>query len=532
MKTDIEAPRPSVTRPVSLAELAATAGATPPAFPGAAPPAVAVTGVTLRAHHVRPGDLFAALPGSRAHGADYARQALAAGAVAVLTDPTGATRPALAGVPLLVHEQPRDVLGQLSSLIYGHPSRRLTLIGVTGTSGKTTTSHLIEAGLAGAGHTTGLIGTVQARIAGQRLDSTFTTPEAPDLQAMLALMVEHGVSHVAMEVSSHALVLGRVDGCAFAVGAFTNLSQDHLDFHLDLEDYFAAKSRLFDGRAAAEVVCVDGEWGRRLVRAGTVTVSTTGAVTGQPATWWADAVTVGETGAQSFDVHGPGGLRQRVHSRLPGPFNVTNTVLALACVYSATSGADLVAAVRAMATVDVAGRMERVRLGQDFVAIVDYAHKPAAVAAVLDALRAQHPAARIAVVLGCGGDRDSAKRAVMGAEAARRAQLVVITDDNPRSEDPAAIRAAMLAGALDVPASARGQMLEVGERRAAIRAAVEWAGAGDVVVIAGKGHETGQEIAGVVHPFVDRDELAAAIEDAAAARGGAGTGTGRPVGRG
>ena len=509
MKTDIASPRPSTTRPVPLAELAAVAGTAVqegPGGPGGQDGPV-VTGATLRAHQVRPGDLFAALPGSRAHGADFAADALAAGAVAVLTDPAGAARLA-PGVPVLVHEDPRRVLGAVSSRIYGDPSARLAIVGVTGTAGKTTTSYLVEAALAGAGHTTGLIGTVESRVAGERLDSAFTTPEAPDLQALLALMVERGVSHVAMEVSSHALALGRADGTRFAVGAFTNLSLDHLDFHPDMEDYFAAKARLFDGRAAAEVVCVDSEWGRRLVRPGTVTVSTVD----RAATWWSDRVEVAASGAQGFDVHGPGGFVRHLVSRLPGSFNVANSLLAVACV--AAVGGDVVVAADAIAGVDVAGRMERVRRGQSFVAIVDYAHKPAAVVAVLDAVRAQHRDGRVAVVLGCGGDRDTAKRPVMGAEAARRADLLVVTDDNPRSEDPAAIRAAMLAGALDVPAGERGEIVEIGDRRAAIRAAVAWAGSGDIVVVAGKGHETGQEVGGVVHPFVDRDELASAIDTA------------------
>ncbi|HEY0638059.1 MAG TPA: UDP-N-acetylmuramoyl-L-alanyl-D-glutamate--2,6-diaminopimelate ligase [Pseudonocardiaceae bacterium] len=503
MKTDIAPPRPSTTTPVALTALVDVAGLPP--HPGAA--GVAVSGVTLRAHQARPGDLFAALPGARAHGADYAANAVAAGAVAVLTDPAGAARLDGLGVPVLAHDDPRRVLGPVAARVYGEPSTKLAIIGVTGTAGKTTTTYLIEAGLARAGHTTGLIGTVETRVAGERLDSAFTTPEAPDLQALLALMVERGVTHVAMEVSSHALALGRADATRFAVGAFTNLSQDHLDFHPDLEDYFAAKARLFDGRAGVEVVCVDGEWGRRLVRPGTVTVSTTGA----DATWWADNVEVAPSGAQGFDVHGPGGFGYRMLSRLPGAFNVANTLLALACLDAA--GVDVRLAARAVAGVDVAGRMERVRRGQDFVAIVDYAHKPAAVSAVLDAVRGQHPAARVAVVLGCGGDRDTAKRPVMGAEAAARSDLLVVTDDNPRSEDPAAIRAEMLAGAFDVPADRRGEITEVGDRRAAIRHAVRWARPGDVVVIAGKGHEAGQEINGVTHPFSDRDELIAAIDD-------------------
>ncbi|HET8643535.1 MAG TPA: UDP-N-acetylmuramoyl-L-alanyl-D-glutamate--2,6-diaminopimelate ligase [Pseudonocardiaceae bacterium] len=507
-------PRPSTTRPVPVAELAGLARLTQLAGPSRRNQLAggAVTGVTLRASEVRPGDLFAALPGSRAHGADFAADALAAGAAALLTDPAGAARPAVAEavaesrLPVLVHENPRAVLGRLATHIYGDPSARLSVVGVTGTSGKTTTSFLIEAGLSGAGGVTGLIGTVQTTIAGERLGSAFTTPEAPDLQALLALMVERGVTHVAMEVSSHALAQGRVDGTRFAVGAFTNLSPEHLDFHPDMEAYFAAKAMLFDGRAAAEVVCVDTEWGRRLVTDRTVTVSTTG----ERADWWVGAADADPTGAQSFEVHGPDGLLLPVSTRLPGRFNAANTALALACVRAA--GADVRLAVPAIAAVDVAGRMERVRRGQDFVAIIDYAHKPAAVAAVLDAVRAQHPAARLAVVVGCGGDRDRAKRPVMGAEAARRADLLVVTDDNPRTEDPAAIRAAMLTGALDVPSGQRGEVTEIGDRRQAIRAAVAWAGPGDVVVIAGKGHEAGQEIDGVKYPFSDRDELVEAID--------------------
>src|SRR3954470_10891487 len=288
-------PRPARIDPVPLATLLARADARLIADrPDAAE--LTVTGTTLRAQHVLPGDLFAALPGARAHGADFSDQAIAAGAVAVLTDADGAERPALrdAGVPILVHADPRAALGEIAAWIYGEPSLQLAVLGVTGTSGKTTTSYLVDAGLRAAGLTTGLIGTVETRIAGERLVSGFTTPEAPDLQALLAVMLERGVTHVPMEVSSHALALGRVNGTRFAVGAFTNLSQDHLDFHHDMEDYFAAKARLFvddelraakgvvcvddELRAAKGVVCVDDGWGRRLagMAPDAATVSTTG----------------------------------------------------------------------------------------------------------------------------------------------------------------------------------------------------------------------------------------------------------------
>ncbi|WP_199433344.1 UDP-N-acetylmuramoyl-L-alanyl-D-glutamate--2,6-diaminopimelate ligase [Qaidamihabitans albus] len=500
-------PRPSLIEPVPLTTVVARADARLIADPGA--PEVAVTGATLRAHQVLPGDLFAALPGARTHGADFAAEAIAAGAAAVLTDEAGAERRALveADVPVLVHADPRGVLGSVAAWIYGEPSLKLSVLGVTGTSGKTTTAYLVEAGLRAAGRTTGLIGTVETRIAGERITSAFTTPEAPDLQALFAVMVENGVTHVPMEVSSHALALGRVNGTRFAVGAFTNLSQDHLDFHRDMEEYFAAKSLLFDGRSTIEAVVIDSAWGQALVTPQTVTAST------EPETqaaWRATDIAITPAGEQSFVLHGPDGSSAAATLPLPGEFNVANAVLAAAILDSA--GVSLDQIVTGLATVEVPGRMERVYLGQPFTAVVDYAHKPAAVTQALQALRTRTNG-RIITVLGCGGDRDTAKRPMMGEAAARGSDLVIVTDDNPRSEDPAVIRAAMLAGARTVEPAHGGEVIEVPDRRAAIAAAVEHAEAGDVVLVAGKGHETGQEVQGVVHPFSDRDELEAAIRE-------------------
>ena len=516
--TDSPAPlRPYRTEPRPVRGLAALAGAR---TVGRAE-GVTVTGITQRAQDVQPGDLFAALPGRCAHRADFAPAALAAGAVAVLTDPAGAARSALrelpavveGSVPVLVHERPRDVLGVLAAHVYGEPSTALAVLGVTGTSGKTTTTFLLDGALRAAGAHTGLLGTVVSRIGQETLPSAFTTPEAPDLQALLALMVERGVTHVSMEVSSHALAFGRVTGTSFAVGAFTNLSQDHLDFHAGMDDYFQAKARLFDGRAATEVVCIDTEWGARLVRPGTVTVSTTG-----PASWQAERLAVTGTGLQSFRALGPGGVAVPVTLRLPGIFNVANALLALACAVAI--GVDPAAAAAGIGEVDVPGRMQRIDVGQPYLALVDYSHKPAAVAAMLAAVRAHRDSAhidstqstgRVILVLGCGGDRDTGKRPMMGAAAASAADLLVVTDDNPRTEDPAAIRAAVLDGARTVPVELRGEVVEVGDRRAAIEAAVAAAAPGDVVVVAGKGHETGQEINGVNHPFSDAEVLTAAI---------------------
>jgi UDP-N-acetylmuramoyl-L-alanyl-D-glutamate--2,6-diaminopimelate ligase len=481
---------------------------------------VTVTGVEQRSTHVRPGDLFVGVVGAKAHGAGFAAAAVAAGAVAVLTDPAGADLLADAelGVPVLVHGEPRAVLGELSALAYGNPSERLLVVGVTGTSGKTTTSYLVEAGLVAGGHSAALIGTIGTRINGRPVSSALTTPEAPQLHAMFAAMVEQGVNAVVMEVSSHALALGRVDGTQFDVAAFTNLSQDHFDFHAGFEDYFAAKARLFDPasrvHAGSAVVCVDDEWGRRMVDiAGpfTVTVSTTG----RKATWTASDVVAASGDGQTFTINGPVTARARL--RLPGRYNIANALLAVATC--AAAGVDAAVAAAALETVEVPGRMQPVDRGQDFLAVVDYAHKPAALEAVIAGLRTQ-TAGRIAVVVGAGGDRDAAKRPLMGEAGARGAELLVITDDNPRTEDPARIRDALAAGAYAVPAAERGEVRVIGDRAAAIAAAVDWADSGDVVLVAGKGHEAGQEIHGVKHPFDDAEVLAAALGERGGPRAG------------
>jgi len=487
-----------------LAALAGWLGVTPPAGNPT------VTGITHASGQVRPGDLYAALPGRRTHGARFAREAVAAGAVAVLTDRAGRSLTVTAGVPALVVSDPRAVLGALADRVYGEPTAALAVLGVTGTSGKTTTAYLLEAGLSAAGHRTGLIGTVETRVAGRPTPSPLTTPEATVLHATFAAMREAGVTAVAMEVSSHALELGRVGGVRFAVGGFTNLSQEHLDFHPSMEEYFAAKRRLFDGRCRAEVVNVDDGYGRRLVRPGTVTVS----AAGDPvAAWRVSDVGSAPGGGSSFVVHGPGGFRSGAGIRLPGPYNVANALLAVAML--AAAGVDPAVSLPALAGVRVPGRMERVDAGQPFLAIVDYAHKPDAVTAALAALRPLTKG-RLIVVLGCGGDRDRGKRPLMGAAAARGADLVVVTDDNPRSEDPAAIRGEMAEGVRSVLGAGPGAgWLEVADRAEAIAEAVRLARPGDTVLVAGKGHEQGQEVAGVVYPFDDRVVLQRVIEQAA-----------------
>lgn len=487
-----------------LGELAARLGRPVPAADAGAD--VQITGITHDSHAVHPGDLYAALPGASTHGARFAGEAVRTGAVAVLTDPAGRRLAGPTGVPVLEVDDPRAVLGEVAAWTYDNPSADLMVLGVTGTNGKTTTAYLLDAGLRAAGCTTGLVGTIDTRVAGERVSSQRTTPEATDLQALFAVMRERGVGAVAMEVSSHALALYRVAGTTFAAGLFTNLSQDHLDFHGDLERYFAAKAMLFDGRCAHEIVNIDDAYGRRLVRPGTVTVSAAGA---PGATWRADGLRRGPTGPSAFTVHGPGGARAAASVRSPGAFNVANALLAVAALV--TVGVALQDAVRGTASLDVPGRMEQVDRGQAFLAVVDYAHTPEAIAGALQALRPL-TRGRLIIVLGGGGDRDRAKRPLMGEAAARGADLVIVTDDNPRSEDPAGIRAGILAGARRAGGSDTAQ-LDIGNRREAIAEAVRQARADDTVLISGKGHEQGQEIAGVVHPFDDRLVLAELLDE-------------------
>lgn len=502
-------PRPQTTPGLGLSDLSGLLGdhrIEPAGNP-------ALTGVSLRAQHVRPGDLFAALPGNTVHGAAFVDDAIAAGAVAVLTDRRGLTAISAEGppsVPVVVVDDPRSVLGAVSAAVYGDPSARIPVIGVTGTSGKTTTCYLIEALLTRAGYRPGLIGTVQTRIDHEPVASSLTTPEAPDLQALFAVMAERGVTAVAMEVSSHALSLGRVAGTRFAVGAFTNLSQDHLDFHHDMEEYFAAKSLLFDGRAAAEVIGVDDEYGRRL--AATHPGAQTASASGVPADWSVRSVEPGPAGTQDLALQTPTGVLTGRLS-LPGAFNAANALMALACVRAAGIEVSDECAAAAFGSVVVPGRMERIDAGQPFLAVVDYAHKPAALTAVLQATARELPG-RLIVVVGAGGDRDHGKRAQMGANAAAWADLVIVTDDNPRSEVPATIRAALLDGARGPVRRERpgaADVREIGDRAEAIRVAIGAAGPGDAVVIAGKGHEQGQEVAAVVHPFSDRAQVQSAL---------------------
>ena len=468
-----------------------------------------LSGITLDSRSVEPGDLYVALPGAHVHGAAFCADAVAAGAVAVLTDPDGRARAVASGVPVFVLADPRARLGEIACWVYGDPSSRLRLIGVTGTSGKTTSTYLIEAGLRAAGHLTGLVGGVELRVGRERLASSLTTPEAPDLQGLFAVMTERGVTAAAMEVSSHSLALGRVAGTAFDVAVFTNLSQDHLDFHADMEDYFRAKASLFMPPVLG-VVNIDDKYGRRLAAEAPVPVTTFSPAGRDEADWRAADVRSGADGS-TFRLIGPGGIEADVSVGLAGVFNVANAVGALVALVEA--GIRLEDAVAGVAACPgVPGRLERVpSAGLGVTAFVDYSHKPGAVEAVLRSLRPVTQG-NLIIVLGCGGDRDRAKRPMMGAAAASLADVAILTSDNPRSEDPLAILAAMLGGVLSVPRSERGRVIVEPDRAAAIGQAVALAAPGDVIVVAGKGHETGQYVAGAVLPFDDRQVTAEALE--------------------
>ncbi|WP_104815680.1 UDP-N-acetylmuramoyl-L-alanyl-D-glutamate--2,6-diaminopimelate ligase [Kitasatospora sp. MMS16-BH015] len=495
-------PRPSGAAALPLTEVARFLGL-PPVEGGQ------VTGITHDSRAVRPGDVYVAFGGANAHGASYAGQAAAAGAVALLTDAAGAELAAGSGLPVLLVESPRAAMGTLAAEVYGRPSERLLTIGITGTNGKTTTAYLVEGGLRGAGKVPGVIGTVEMRVGEQRIKSERTTPEATDLHAVLAVMGEAGADALVMEVSSHALVYGRVDGVVYDVALFNNLTPEHLDFHPDMEDYFRAKAKLFQpDKARLGVVNRDDAYGRRLAAEAPIPVTTFSAKGDEAADWRAVDVQLGPVGS-TFRVLGPGGAEADASVPLPGPFNVANALGAIAALV--TAGLPLAAAVAGVAAVPgVPGRLERVDAGQPYVAVVDYAHKPDALQAVLESLR-EVTKGQLHVVIGCGGDRDPYKRGPMGGIAARLADTAVLTSDNPRSEDPLAILAAMLGGAVEVPEAERGEVLVVPDRAEAVHQAVARAHAGDTVLVAGKGHELGQYVKGENRPFDDREVLREAI---------------------
>ncbi|MEG3614851.1 UDP-N-acetylmuramoyl-L-alanyl-D-glutamate--2,6-diaminopimelate ligase [Isoptericola haloaureus] len=514
--------RPAVLVPRRVADLVARFDLTT-AVPG--PDAAAeVTAVASDNRAVAAGDLFVALPGARAHGAAFAADAVSRGAHAVLTDPAGADRLRDLTVPVLVTDDPRTLLGPVAAWVHGAPAERLTTFGITGTNGKTTTTYQLDHLLRSLGRRGGLVGTVETRSGDRVLPSRLTTPEASDLQAVLAAMCEDGVDSLSMEVSSHAIAMHRVDGVVYDVAGFTNLSQDHLDFHGDLPTYFAAKAELFTpARARRGVVVVDDAWGERMAAAATVsveTVRTTAPAPDSPAADWTVSEVVPHGTGSAFTLTRTDGLSLRTSTSLPGHFNVANAALAVVMVLaSGVDPQDVVAALEAGdgLSARVPGRMEVVGPGGDGHprVVVDFAHNTDALELALAALRPT-TTGRLAVVFGATGDRDPGKRPAMGAAAVAGADVVVITDDDPHDEDAAAVRAAVRAGAEAAreSAAAAGRTVtvtEVAPRGEAVRRAVLEAAGTDTVLVAGRGHETFQEVRGVDLELDDRVEARAAL---------------------
>ncbi|QQC59805.1 UDP-N-acetylmuramoyl-L-alanyl-D-glutamate--2,6-diaminopimelate ligase [Rothia kristinae] len=495
--------------------------------PGAEGQAV-VTGISMDSREVQAGDLYVALPGANAHGAQFCAAARRAGAVAVLTDAEGAgilDRQG-SGLPLLIVPFVREAVGPLAAWIYGsQPERgRQRLYAVTGTNGKTTTTYMIDGLLDRLGETTGLIGTIEIRAGAEVIPSTLTTPESTHVHALLSVMRERGITAAAMEVSSHALDYRRVDGVVYDVAGFTNLTQDHLDLHGSMQAYFDAKAQLFTpARTRRAVIIVDDEWGRRMAEharreLGADRVVTLATGYGRGAHGEAEADwTVREVRAEGighgFVLQHRDGTRIPTGTGLPADFNVSNAALAAVMVRTGQTEPQRVAEQLAdpeSLTPLVPGRMQVI--GQRPLAIVDFAHNPDALQRALEAVGPGSDG-RVIVVFGATGERDQLKRPIMGRIAAEHADVVIVTDDDPHREPPAPIRAAVAEGARAAAADgARAEAVEdIAPRADAIRRAVELAGPGDAILVAGRGHETSQDVDGADLELDDREELRAAL---------------------
>jgi UDP-N-acetylmuramoyl-L-alanyl-D-glutamate--2,6-diaminopimelate ligase len=512
--------RPEFVEPVTLQELQlvlADAGLPSMASAAGTDWDTAVSGLSIDSRAVEPGDLYIGLPGANRHGAEFAAHVAAAGAAAILTDDAGTQMIAgqdLGTVPVLAAPDLRALVGPLSARVYNSQPAgiRPSLFAVTGTNGKTTTTYFVNSLLKALDQSTGLIGTIEITAGSEAIPSALTTPESPEVHGILGLMRERGLDAAAMEVSSHAISYRRVDGVRFDVAGFTNLTQDHLDLHGSMDEYFQTKAELFTPhRVRRAVVCVDDPWGRRLAESSgvpTVSLSTTGA----PADWLVESIQRAGLG-HTFELHGPDGVL-RMHTGLPGDFNVSNA--ALAAVMVLASGVDVQRLQRALDardpfTVDVPGRMQLI--SEKPAGIVDFAHNPDALERTLASVRRPEAGSRVIIVFGATGDRDQTKRPLMGGIAARGADVVIVTDDDPHGEDEAAIRQDVLMGAF---AAKQDEQLdtvieEVFPRAAAIEHAVEMATEADTVLVAGRGHEVWQEVKGVNLALDDRVELRQAL---------------------
>lgn len=473
---------------------------------------IEITGVTLRTSEVRPGDLYVGIRGTHSHGAEYAMQAKAGGAVAVLTDVDGAELAAGSGLPIVLVESPRGALGDVSAWVYQTSEHPPLLFGVTGTNGKTSTAYLLEAILGQLGLVTGLSSTAERHIADLTVVSRLTTPEASEMHALLARMRESEVRAVAVEVSAQALSRNRVDGMVFDVVAFTNLSHDHLDDYADMNEYFAAKLALFEPeRGKRGVVSLDSSWGRLVVEGSHIPVTTISATPGVTAEWTVQILEE-RTAFTRFRLTGP--EDRTLTSRVPliGRHMAANAALAVVMLVAA--GFELEAIGRAIEDGIVAylpGRTERVSGDAGPSVYVDFGHSPDAFLNTLAAVRTV-TAGKVIMVFGADGDRDATKRHEMGRVASEGSDILVITDHHPRFEDPASIRATLIEGAH--LAEHEAELHEVGAPEKAIRHAVSLAGEGDSILWAGPGHQDYRDIEGVRTPYSARAEARAALREA------------------
>ena len=460
---------------------------------------VVISGVSINAQKVVPGDLFIAFAGANTHGISYLEQAISNGAVAVLSD-----KKIEASIPSFIHPKPREIVGAISAWLYGHPFESLKAVGITGTNGKTTTANLVKQIWQLNSIKSGLVGTLGVEIADEKLESARTTPEADDLQAIAAAMVEQGCKNLVMEVSSHAIDQGRIKGAKYEVVAFSNLTQDHLDYHLSMENYFQAKANLFATEyAKAAVINIDDSYGKKLSKQVKIPVVTVSRKESTADLYLAKAEI--KNGLYQVEIKSKSGEILSENFALLGDYNLDNLLLAVAIVSSAGLSLDKIASTISKLQ-SVPGRLESINAGQKFTALVDYAHTPDAVERVIATVKSA-TSGKIIGVLGCGGDRDASKRSLMGHALFNGCDLAIFTSDNPRSESAEAILKQMTAG---IDLGKKG-LVEI-DRKSAIDLAVKNAQSGDVVLLMGKGHESGQEVNSVVTPFDDRVELAESIK--------------------
>ena len=460
---------------------------------------VVITGVSINASEVKSGDLFIALPGTKTHGMNFIDQAISKGAVAVLSD-----RKIESKIPVFIDPSPRNLVGSISDWVYNKPFSKLEAVGITGTNGKTTTSNLIKQLWELNNINSGLIGTLGVEIGEEKMAGVRTTPEADELQALAAVMVERGNTQLAMEVSSIAIDQGRINSAKYKVVAFSNLTQDHLDYHKSMDQYFDAKAKLFTPEFAQNaVINIDDQYGQKLYKVSKLP-SKTVSRSDKSADWYYSKI---ESLSDGYKVEISGKSGQIISGSFPliGDHNLDNLLLAVACV-SICGLTDIQITNSISKLKSVPGRLEIISAGQSFSAVVDYAHTPDAVSRVLKSVRSL-TSGRVIGILGCGGDRDKSKRLPMGQALFNGSDLAIFTSDNPRSEKAEAILKDMTDGI---------NMAEKGfvrtDRKDAINFAVKTAKPGDCILLMGKGHESGQEISGVVTPFDDRIELANSIK--------------------